>query len=102
MAMREKRTSGKDSTAPVSTVPWDVVSVRALGRHRLLVRCVDGTEGVVDVRSFIFSRRPGVFEPLQDPKEFAKAYVDNGVVTWPGGLDMAPDAMYQDIVGRRR
>lgn len=39
-----------------------------------------------------------MFEALQDPKEFAKAYVQDGAVTWPNGLDMAPDAMYDDIV----
>ena len=78
-----------------------VVQVKALPDHRLHVRFVDGTEGELDVAPFIFSRRPGVFERLQDPKEFAKAYVDDGVVAWPGDLDMAPDAMYEDIVAQR-
>ena len=77
---------------------WNLYAVRALARHRLWVRFVDGTEGEIDASPLIFGRRPGVFEPLQDPKKFAKAYVADGVVTWPGGLDLAPDAMYDDIV----
>jgi hypothetical protein len=79
-------------------VPWVVVGVRVLPRRRLWVRFVDGTEGEIDTSRFIFSRKPGVFEALQDPKEFAKAYVQDGAVTWPNGLDMAPDVMYDDIV----
>jgi hypothetical protein len=96
--MRKKRTTKKNSPARVATVPWVVVDVRVLPRHRLRVTFIDGTEGEIDAAPVIFSRRPGVFERLQDPKEFARAYVDDGVVTWPGGLDMAPDAMYDDIV----
>ena len=26
-----------------------------------------------------------------------KAYLDSGVVTWPGNIDIAPDAMYREI-----
>jgi len=28
---------------------------------------------------------------------FAKVYLEHGALTWPGGIDMAPDAMYQRI-----
>ena len=84
-------------------MPWDIVSVEVLPRHRLFVRFADGTKGEVNVRPFLFARNPGVFEPLRDPGEFARAYIDDGVVTWPGGQDLAPDAMYDDIkaTGRR-
>ena len=71
--------------------------------HRLRVRFADDTEGEVDIASFIFAKDAGAFERLRDPLEFAQAYVDDGVVAWPGGLDLAPDAMYDDIkrVGHR-
>jgi hypothetical protein len=40
---------------------------------------------------------PGVFAPLRDPAFFARAAAKDGVVTWPGELDLAPDAMYDAI-----
>ncbi|MBI4877212.1 MAG: DUF2442 domain-containing protein [Acidobacteria bacterium] len=39
----------------------------------------------------------GVFAPLSDPKRCAQVFVDQGAVAWPGGLDLASDAMYTDI-----
>jgi Protein of unknown function (DUF2442) len=38
-----------------------------------------------------------VFEPLRDPAEFAKVGIVMGAVQWPGGVDLAPDAMYDAI-----
>jgi uncharacterized protein DUF2442 len=101
--MRAKASTKKNSTAKVVRVPWEVVDLRVLPGHRLFVRFADDTEGEVDVAPFIFARRAGVFERLRDPAKFARAYVDDGAVTWPGGLDLAPDAMYDDIkaTGRR-
>jgi hypothetical protein len=80
-----------------SEVPWVVVAVRPLPGYRLSVRFVDGTEGEVDLSPFLFGPRPGVFEHLRDEKQFAEVYVNDGAVTWPGELDLAPDAMYDDI-----
>ena len=102
--MRSKPAAKTNSTSAVEhNVPWVVTRVRVLPKHRLFVRFVDGTEGEVDVAPLVFSRSPGVFERLRDPSEFARARVRSGVVTWPGGLDLAPDAMYDDIkaTGRR-
>ena len=96
--MRAKATSKKNSRARrVVRVPWRVVEVRTLPRYRLFVRFADGLAGELSVRSFLFKGDPGVFEPLRDPGRFAEAFVEEGVVTWPGGQDMAPDAMYDDI-----
>ena len=101
--MRAKSSSRKDSTAPVAGIPWRVVDVRVIGAGRLHVRFVDGTEGEVDLGPLLQRETPGVFAALKDPTLFEKAYVDAGAVSWPGGLDLAPDAMYEDIkaTGRR-
>lgn len=39
----------------------------------------------------------GVFERPKDPEFFAQARVVQGAVTWPGELDLAPDAMYDAL-----
>jgi hypothetical protein len=34
---------------------------------------------------------------LNDPTNFRQVFVDHGAVAWPGQIDLAPDAMYQEI-----
>jgi hypothetical protein len=43
------------------------------------------------------SRRAGVFAALADPDVFAQGHVEFGAVTWPGEIDLAPDAMHDEI-----
>lgn len=80
--------------AVVPSSPWRVTSVEVVGEHRLRVRFVDGVEGEVQ---FLPSRFRGVFAGLADPVKFAEARVELGAVTWPGELDLAPDAMHDEI-----
>jgi hypothetical protein len=71
----------------------------ALPDFRLLVTFVDGTSGEVDLQELL--RRPrgagNAFEALRVPEVFAQARVVLGAVEWPGGADLAPDAMYDAI-----
>ena len=76
---------------------WRVAAVQALPGYRLRVRFNDGTEGEVDLSSLIFAADAGVFAALRDEALFRRVHVVLGAVTWPGNLDLAPDAMYQAI-----
>ena len=69
----------------------------ALPDYRLHVRFLDGTEGEVDMAALLSRPDAGVFAPLRDPAFFARVSVELGDVTWPGELDLAPDAMYDAI-----
>jgi len=73
----------------------DITDVQVVGSYRLRLSFADGTVGEVD-----FGRREwrGVFEPLNDPSYFARVEVDPeaGTITWPGGLDMAPEPLYDE------
>ena len=73
---------------------WDVVEVRAEPNWKLSVRFRDGLTGSVRFTPPYFT---GVFECLRNPEMFARVYVDNGAVAWPGEIDLAPDAMYEEI-----
>ena len=73
---------------------YDVVDVQPVMPMALQVRFADGTVGRV---RFEPSHLTGVFEALKDPIVFAQARVEAGAVTWPGDLDLAPDAMYAEI-----
>lgn len=73
---------------------WNVISVKPKPPMALVVQFHDGTKGTVRFeRSFL----TGVFEALRNPQVFRRARVECGTVTWPGEIDLAPDAMYQEI-----
>ncbi|MDR0781307.1 MAG: DUF2442 domain-containing protein [Pseudomonadales bacterium] len=78
-------------------MPWRVVAVQALPDWRLHVRFLDGTEGTVDLAALVHSPGAGVFAALANPALFAQVFVEYGAVTWPGEIDLAPDAMYAQI-----
>jgi hypothetical protein len=49
------------------------------------------------MREMIFGENPGVFAALADQEEFAKVGIGYGAVMWANGLDLAPDAMYEEL-----
>jgi hypothetical protein len=73
---------------------WDVTEVKVVKPRELTVRFADGLSGLVYIEHSFCS---GVFRALLDDEVVGQARVDNGVVTWPNGLDLAPDTMYQEI-----
>lgn len=73
---------------------WDVTSVKPKQHLVLQVKFSDGLQGTVHFKQ---SHLTGVFESLKDEQYFRQVFIDNGVVTWPGELDLAPDAMHTEI-----
>ena len=72
-----------------------VKQVTALPGLCLRVKFDDGITGEVDLSGEI---RGPVFEPLRDPVEFAKVFVDEfGAIAWPCGADLAPDALHEEL-----
>ena len=100
--MRERSTAAENSAItlddpPPTQFPWLVIDVKARANYELQVRFIDGTEGRVEMREMIFSERPGVFIALRQPAAFAAVGVQDDAVVWKNGLDLAPDAMYDEI-----
>jgi hypothetical protein len=98
-AAAEEDRSSEVVPAIEPTVPWRVSGVRVVEHGLLTVRFVDGTEGNVDMRALLQSDRVlgTVFEPLRDSSFFSRAAARLGAVEWPGEIDLAPDAMYDEI-----
>ena len=73
----------------------DVTAVEVIGAYQLRLTFADGTVGDVD---FAGREWRGVFEPLRDPAYFSRVAVDPeaGTITWPDGLDMAPEPLYSE------
>lgn len=77
-----------------------VTNVNVLGNYGLEITFSDGMTGVIDLSPLITQ---GVFASLADPQEFARAFVDPvaRTVAWPNGIDLCPDALYEDIQAQR-
>jgi hypothetical protein len=95
--MRVAPDAEKDRTVEVIPAPPRVVSVAAQSGYRLAVVFADGRSGVVDCRRLILGERAGVFAQLRDPAAFGAVRIEHGAVAWPGELDLAPDAMYDEL-----
>jgi hypothetical protein len=96
--MRSEANTAEDrSTGVIPTASWRVAEVMALSGYQLQVRFLDGMEGLIDMSRLIFSDEAGVFASLRDATLFTQAHLELGVVTWPGEIDLAPDAMYREI-----
>ena len=102
--MQPAKNSESDRAAEVEpairpTVPWRLASVTALPDNRLRVTFVDGTTGEVDMRRFLSNPIVDgtIFEPLRDVATFSRVQVVLGVIQWPNGADLAPDAMYDAV-----
>jgi hypothetical protein len=100
--MRTESTTDKDPSAFLTAEaaprsPWRVTAVEALPGFRLRVTFADGLTGTVDMSRMVHSKEAGVFAALADPSLFVQVKLDLGAVTWPGELDLAPDAMHAAI-----
>jgi hypothetical protein len=97
-ATQSRAATGVNGTGE-SAAAWRVAEAAPCGRWTLTVRFRDGLAGEVDLGQFLAS--PAVvgtpFEPLRDETFFRQAQAAGGVVRWPNGADLAPDAMYDAI-----
>ncbi|TLY60548.1 MAG: DUF2442 domain-containing protein [Gammaproteobacteria bacterium] len=77
---------------------WSIVRFKLLPNFKIEVWFNDGTSGVADLAPRLLQGPLGDgFDPLCDERVFSKAFLEHGALTWPGGIDLAPDAMYQRI-----
>ena len=81
----------------IPRAPWRVAEVEALADWRLRVRHNDGVTGLVDMSRLVHASNAGVFAALRDEALFRQVFLDLGAVTWPGEIDLAPDAMHDEI-----
>ena len=82
----------------VCTSPWRLTKVKPLKNYIIEVWFIDdGVHGFVEMEKFIMGPRAGVFANLRDINTFNQVHLEYGASTWPGELDLAPDAMYNEI-----
>jgi hypothetical protein len=75
-----------------------VTKVTPVAGYRLDVEFDDGVRGIADLSDFagvgVFAAwlKPGFFEQV--------AITSEGALTWPGDLDLCPDALYMRVKGK--
>lgn len=67
------------------------------GGHRLHLVFSDGRHGTHDF-SAISDRKGEMIAPLADPGFFARAFVDDGALSWPNGYDWDPCSLYATML----
>jgi len=70
-----------------------VLEAKVVGDHSLEIEFNDGSVKRVDLEPLLTGP---VFEPLLEPRYFARVVVDPvcGTVAWPNGADLAPEALH--------
>jgi len=77
---------------------WSIVRFKVSPNYKVEVSFADGTSGIADLAPRLSQGSLGDgFDPLCDEKLFSQAFLEHGALTWPGGIDLAPDAIYQRI-----
>ncbi len=76
-----------------------IVEVKPLAKFKIWVRFQDGTQGWVDVSDLAGK---GVFSKWKEPGFFETVFIDkeSHTVAWPGGIDLAPESLYEEVAGR--
>lgn len=76
--------------------PWKVVRVEP-DFPLLHVRFADETTCTVDMRNAMATH--SAFAVLADKNTFNRVGIANGIITYPWGLDIASDALYEESKG---
>jgi hypothetical protein len=78
---------------------YKIVEVKPLKNCRIFIGFSDGKEGTVDLSDM---KGKGVFAAWNDKKVFNAVKIDkeSGTVVWPGGIDLCPDVLYSEVVGK--
>lgn len=96
--MRKTLSTKKDNSSRISCIAeWRLINVKPLANYKLEVEFVDGTHGFVEMEHRVTSKKAGVFAALKNIDLFNQVYLEYGAVTWPGEIDLAPDAMHDEI-----
>ena len=76
-----------------------IITFKVLDQYRVWLRFDDGVEGEVGLSHLVGQ---GVFAAWRDYEFFRLAFVaDYGSLTWPGELDLCPDALWLQATGKQ-
>lgn len=73
-----------------------IQKIRYISGYNYHIRFTDNREGVVDFKPFLWGE---AFKSVKDKDFFKQAFIDKtaGTITWPNGVDLAPETLYQKL-----
>ncbi|ASR50366.1 DUF2442 domain-containing protein [Blastomonas fulva] len=74
-----------------------ITSCKADGDLRLRLTFSDGSTGIWNAAPLLASKDTPLTIPLREPQAFARAFIDNGALAWPNGLELAPWTLHQEM-----
>jgi len=76
-----------------------IKEVKPLPDFKVWIKFSDGVNGTVDLSNLTGK---GVFSKWNDKEYFNSVYVDSEshTIAWPGGIDLCPDLLYTEIMGK--
>ena len=74
-----------------------IKKIQYKGNYIYHIQFEDNIKGNINFQPFLWG---DVFEPLKEKKLFRKAFIDktSGTITWPNGVDIAPETIYKKIL----
>jgi hypothetical protein len=69
----------------------DIVSVKVFDDYTLELIFENDEKRIFDMKPLL-TEKP--FTKLQNSPIFFRAFVENGTVTWPGNIDIAPETLW--------
>ena len=69
----------------------NVIEAQYIRDYIIRVHFDDGTVKSVDISQWF---KGPVFDPIRDIDNFRKFVIEAGALTWPTGVDLAPEALY--------
>jgi hypothetical protein len=70
--------------------------------YKIFLSFDDGTEGIVDLKSFLFDQDCGVFERLKDKKQFKNFTIESHTLVWGDDLDLAPEFLHDLLMKKSK
>ncbi len=78
---------------------WNMNEVKRIeykSNYVYFVEFDDGSNGDVDFSEYI-GKGP-VFEPFRELEFFQRATIEGGTISWPNGVDIAPETLYEKLI----
>ncbi len=73
----------------------DIIRIKYKKGYVYEIEFDNGLYGNIDFTKW-FTKGP-VFKKLKNINLFKKAHIDGGTISWPNGVDIAPETIYKEI-----
>ena len=78
---------------------YDVVQLIYVKDYILELKFENGKKGSINLREYL--DKGGIFKSISNISYFKKVFINKelGVISWPNGLDIAPETIYHKVTG---